>query len=81
MDFYLDPSTFLPLAIAFAAHPNQDALTDIATEVRFANYQPVNGVLVPFHIQQMLSGGVILDITITAATFNTGIPASTFSLQ
>jgi hypothetical protein len=81
VDFYLDPTSLLPLAIAFNVHPDLDAGKDIPAEVRFANYQSVGGVRVPFHIQQMLNGGVVLDLTVTSAAFNTGLPSSTFSLQ
>jgi len=81
IDFYLDPASALPLAIAFQVHPDQNAGRDIPEEVRFADYQPVNGVLVPFHIQQMLNGGVVLDVTVISATFNSGLPDSIFSLQ
>ena len=81
MDFYLDPSSALPLVIVFPVHPDTDAGTDIANEVRFANYQAVSGIQVPFHVQRMLNGGVVLDVTVTNATFNTGLPDSLFTLQ
>jgi hypothetical protein len=80
-DFYLDPTSWLPLAVAFQVHPDMDASTDIPAEVRFANYQTVNGFQVPFHFQRMLNGGVILDVTVTNATLNTGVLDSTFNLQ
>jgi hypothetical protein len=81
IDVYLDPATFLPLAIAAPAHPDLDANTDIPSEIRFANYQSVNGVMVPFHVQRLLNGGVVTDITVTNVVFNTGLPSSTFILQ
>src|ERR1041385_4139227 len=74
IDFYLDPTSALPLAIAFQMHPDVDAAIDVPAEVRFASYRPINGVLVPFHIQKMLNGGVILDLTVTSATPNSGLP-------
>jgi hypothetical protein len=81
IDFYLDPTSKLPLAVAFQVHPDKDAGRDIPAEVRFADYQLVNGIPVPFHIQRMLNGGVILDITVTNAAFNTGLQDSMFTLQ
>jgi hypothetical protein len=81
IDFYLDPASTLPLAIVFEAHPDKDAGRDIPEEVRFADYQSVNGILVPFHIQRMLNGEVILDIAVTNATFNGGLQDSMFTLQ
>jgi hypothetical protein len=81
MDFYLDPASVLPLAIAFEVHPDNDMNTDIPMEIRFANYQPVNGVQVPFHIQRMLNGGVVLDVVVTSAVINSGLPDSDFNIQ
>jgi hypothetical protein len=81
LDFYLDPSSYLPLAIVFNSHTDQDMNTNIPTEILFANYQSVNGIVVPFHFQRILNGTVVLDITLTNAVFNTGLSDSLFSLQ
>lgn len=81
IDFYLDPASTFPLAVAFQVHPDKDASRDIPAEVRFANYQSMNGILVPFRIQQMLNGGVVLDVKVTSAVLNSGLPDSIFSLQ
>jgi hypothetical protein len=81
MDFYLDVNSSLPLAIAFASHPDNDLNTDIATEVRFASYQTVSGVQIPFHFQQMRNGSVVLDATVTSAVLNAGVSDSLFNLQ
>ena len=81
VDFYLDPVTFLPSAIAFSVHPDADMNQNIPMEVRFANYQAVNGVQVPFHVQRLLNGSMSLDIVVTTATINAGIPATAFSVQ
>ncbi len=35
MDFYLDATTLLPVAITFNAHPDNDANTNLAIEVDF----------------------------------------------
>ena len=80
MDFYLDPATFLPLAIAFNSHTDTNMNVNIPTEVLFANYQLVSGIQVPFHFQQMFSGSVILDATVTNESFNNGVLDSVFVL-
>ena len=80
-NFYLDPVSFLPLAIVFNVHPDADMNTDFRSEVGFANYRAVSGVLIPFHIQRMLNGTVDLDIVVNNATVNSGLPDSTFSVQ
>lgn len=80
-DFYLDPNSYLLLAVSYYIHADNDENTNIPTEIRFANYQPVSGVQVPFHIQQSLNGRVVLDVTVTSAAFNTGLQDSVFTLQ
>jgi hypothetical protein len=55
--------------------------TDIPVEIRFANYQAVSGVQVPFHTQRMLNGTVVLDITAISAVVNSGLSDSQFNLQ
>jgi hypothetical protein len=80
MDFYLDPSSFLPLAVAFQLHSDEDMNINIPVEIDFANYQLVNGVQVPFHFQQQLNGSLTLDSTVTGVVFNTGLLDSAFLL-
>ena len=80
-NFYLDVNTNLPLAIGARVHADNDMNTDLSTEGRFADYRPVNGIQVPFRIQKLLNGVVVLDVTITTAAYNTGLPDSVFSLQ
>lgn len=81
IDFYLDPTSGLPIAIAFNSHPDNDLNTNIPNEVRFTNYQSVSGILIPFHFQHMVNGSVVLDATVTSATVNSGLPDSLFTLQ
>lgn len=81
MDFYLDATTFLPAAVAFNAHPDSTSNTNLPVEIDFFNYQAVNGVAVPTHIQRSVQGNVLVDITISAASFNTGLPLSDFNIN
>ena len=81
LDIYLDPVSFLPLAIAFNVHPDNDMNTDIPSEIRFAKYQSVNGIQVPFHFQRIFNGRVVLDATVTSAAINNGLQDSLFTLQ
>jgi hypothetical protein len=54
MDFYLDAVTLLPVAVIYNAHPDNDATTNLSTEVDFSNYQTISGVTLPMHIQRHL---------------------------
>jgi hypothetical protein len=77
-EVYLDASTYLPVAIAFNTHPDNDAGINIPVETDFSNYQQVNGVQIPFHIQKFLNYSLFLDVTIQSAVLNSGIPQSDF---
>ena len=77
-EVYLDASTFLPVAFSFNTHPDNDAGTNIPVEIDFSNYQQVNGVQIPFHVQKFLNGTLFLDVTIQSAVLNSGIPTSDF---
>lgn len=81
VDLYLDSSTFLPAAIAFNAHPDDNELIDIPIRVQFSDYRPVNGTQVPFHVQRFLNNGLVLDLQFDTATINSGLSASALSIQ
>ncbi|MGH9375611.1 MAG: hypothetical protein ACRD1J_05540 [Terriglobia bacterium] len=76
----LDASSLLPVAIDFNLHPDEDAGRNLPVEIRFSDYRIVSGVRMPFHIQKYLQGGLLLDITVTSAAINTGLPDSVFNL-
>jgi len=81
MDFYLDASTLLPVAVTFNAHPDSDASTNLSFEVDFTNYQAVSGVQVPMHIQRFQQGSLMVDLTLSGASFNSGLSLSNFTIS
>jgi hypothetical protein len=81
MDFYLDATTLLPVAVNFNAHPDNDQNTNISVQILFSSYQNVNGVQVPNHIQELFNGSLLLDFTASAATINSGLSDSLFAIQ
>lgn len=81
MDFYFDPASALPVALDFTEHPDTDALIDIAVEIRFLGYRAESGISVPIHIQEYFNNGLALDVAISNAAVNSGLPPSTFAIQ
>jgi hypothetical protein len=81
LDFYLDSVTFLPEAISFNIHPDNNALLDIPVEIDFTDYRPVSGVQIPFHIQKFLNNSLLLDFQVQSAAINSGLSASEFAIQ
>lgn len=81
IDFYLDLNTFLPAAITFNIHPDDNALLNIPVEIRFADYRSVSGIQVPFHIQKFLNNSLAIDFEAQNASVNSGLSASEFTIQ
>ena len=81
IDVFLDASTFLPSAITYNTHPENDASRSFLVEVRYSNYQPVNGIQVPFHVQKFLSNSLIVDFQAAQAAINSGLSDSDFAVQ
>ena len=80
MDLFLDASNYLPVALAFNTHPDNDARLDIPIEIRFSDYRAFGGAQVPFRIQKYLNNSLILDLQFQSATFNTGLTATDFQM-
>ncbi len=69
-DIGLDPNTLLPAMLAYSVHPDNGAPAWIAFEVHYSDYQAVNGVQIPFHIQRYVNGSLQLDIQLSSAQVN-----------
>jgi hypothetical protein len=80
-EIYLDSQSYLPVAITFNIHPDTNGSSDIPVEIRYSGYRTVNGSQVPFHVQEYVQNGLTRDITITSATFNSGLTSSEFPVQ
>jgi hypothetical protein len=81
MDFFLDATTLLPVAINFNAHPDNDSNTNIPVQILLSNYQNLNGVQTPYHIQELFNGNLLLDFTASSAVINSGLADSLFAIQ
>jgi hypothetical protein len=77
-DIYLDPSTWQPVAMTFNRQfdptspsqflaPAQTSSAGVLEEVRYSNYQQVQGIPVAFHLQIFFQGTLHSDIQISSA--------------
>lgn len=78
-DIYLNSTSYLPVAIAFSTHPDDNLNLNIPVEIDYSAYQNVQGVAIPFHVQKFLNGNLLLDFTIQSAQVNTGLTGAAFS--
>lgn len=81
LDFFLDSTTFLPAALDFNIHPDNNELLDIPVEIQFTSYTAVNGAQIPFHIQKFINNTLTLDLQVQSATLNSGLSVSSFVVQ
>jgi hypothetical protein len=79
VDIYLDSATLLPTSYVFNSHPDDNALYDLPTEIRYSNYQTISGIPVPLHVQKLVNNCLFLDVQFQSATFNSGITATQIS--
>jgi hypothetical protein len=80
MNIYLDATTLIPAAISFNTHPADNGYFDVFTEILFSNYQAVNGIRVPFHVQKFMNYGLVLDLQFSSILPNSGLTAAQFQL-
>ena len=73
LEIYLDSGSFLPVALQFSAHPDNDLQVDIPIEIQFSNYQVLNGIRLPLHLEKYVNNTLALDLTFQSAAFNTGV--------
>lgn len=66
-DLEFSPASFLPSRLTYSVHPDSNAGIDIPVSVEFSNYQTINGVAIPFHIQRYFNGVLSLDIILANA--------------
>ena len=83
MDFYLDASTYRPVALDFNIHPDYNTLQDIPVEFQFSNYTAVDALNIPFHVQEYINGSLYLDLHFQQVSVNTGLSSSSsiFAIQ
>jgi hypothetical protein len=81
LDFFIDPSTNLPVSLEFSIHPDENELLAIPVEIRFSDYRPIDGTQVPYHIQKFVNNTLTLDLEIQSAHLNSGLSAASFTQQ
>ena len=81
MDFYLNAATLLPVSLTFNTHPDNNELANLPVEIDYSNYQTIDGVAIPMHIQRRLQGHLVEDFVVTGAIFNTGLSISAFAID
>ena len=75
IDFFIDPATFQVLMTEDLVPRN------IVHQIRYSDYKPMNGVLVPFSISEEMGGQTTWTIYLDQFGFNTGLQDSNFEIR
>jgi hypothetical protein len=81
VDVYFDPTTLLPVSYLFNSHPDDNALLDIPTEIRYSNYQAFGGAQIPLHVQKYFNNTLTIDLQFQTVSLNSGLTAAQFGVQ
>lgn len=74
MDLYVDSVSFLPVALEFNGHPDNDAGSKIPIRIEYGGYTTTGSVgAQPFRIEEFIQNTPLLNITVTNAAVSAGI--------
>jgi hypothetical protein len=80
-EFSIDPATFLITSIKDNTHPKETLLVDVQRVISFSDYRNVNGIQVPFAIEQTVNGQRVFTLTLNNISFNVGVSNADFHLD
>jgi hypothetical protein len=78
-DIYIDPNSFLVIAIFDQIHFNSLQDSGVPHEFLYSNYQTENGIAMPLTISETVRGVTGATMSLSQVTFNTGLSDSDFS--
>src|SRR5581483_7614160 len=79
--FYVDQTTGLVDEVQYTNYAEDNPDSTAIMQVYFANYQAINGMLVPFHQTIYDDGTLEADILLSTVSFNVGLTDSVFGLR
>lgn len=79
-DFYIDPNTFLVVAVSDQFYSSATGSEGISHEIQFSNYQAEGGVALPLTIVETVDGTTAVTMQLNQVNFNSGLTDSDFSL-
>jgi hypothetical protein len=77
-DIVVDASSGLILATVDTAHPEYNSTDGVPHEIRFGDYGPANGVIVPHTITELVGGQKTWTLQLTSINFNSGLTDTDF---
>lgn len=80
VELFLDSTTLLPTRVTYNIYPDKSFTESLPFELRFNNFAPANGVLVPWNITAYFNYGPWRLYQVSSLQINAGIVDATFEL-
>lgn len=80
-EVFIDVQSGLPTRLTFFAHPPENLRISFPVQVEYSNYQSSSGILIPTVVKYSIRGHLLLEITVSRFSTNTGIAATEFQLR
>lgn len=77
-DMFIDATSLQIIAMRGNAYLKDNLSINVRHEVHFSNYRTVNGILIPFAVEETVYGQPTLSIQFNQITFNSGLSDSQF---
>lgn len=77
-DIFIDPNSFLVIAISDQIHFHRTGDEGIAHEIQYSNYKPEMGSVIPLTISETVHGVTGMTIQVSQVNFNQGLTDSDF---
>jgi len=81
VDYFIDATSFLLVKNQDTFYSPDNPADTHSRETYFANYQALNGVVLPMSVSEKFSGQATWTLQITSVAFNTGLSSADFQLQ
>jgi hypothetical protein len=79
-DIWIDPTTNLVRQISFDRREGSGAVPAVRIDFYYSDFRPVQGFLIPFHIEKSVNGTHWAAITLTAVLINGAVPDDAFAM-
>jgi hypothetical protein len=79
-DYFIDANTFQILSTLDMVHPDRDFYDEYPHEVTFSDYRRVNGIPVPFSVEERVAGQHAWTMQLSSVNLNPGLSDQDFQL-
>jgi hypothetical protein len=80
-NWYFDPQTYLPSQVVVRNPSFHNAVEFTEGTIAFSGYSSVDGILTPLRIHYTQTDGLITDMTITKAKYNSDVASAEFEIS